>query len=238
MKRFKLIILFIFAFEVVFSQGNLNNLKTKDSLVVKGNYNEWIFNIGAGAINGEIHVPNGINQFGDNRSQLFNDSKLNSFTIGAAYNFSPLFGLKMDVNFDKFNNNLNANSIPYEVYVNRTSLQGVFNINIISKPKNENSRLNLLIHGGINLAGVKPIAVNDLSNLGNGTTIIGSVYGLTPTVRIMKKTYAYIDFSYFINNYNKVLNQDNLNSKGSSISSVGLMYSIMAGLSFTLDKNQ
>lgn len=226
MKSKKLIILFLFALNTVFSQEKI------DTTITTVNSNKWSIEIGTGISNGTRPYTDGY--FTSYNNKLFNDFKLNSFTVGARYNFSRIIGLKMDFSFDRFTNNKESRSKPFEVAQYRTSIQGVFNLNSLVRPKNDISRFNLLFHAGIHLAKLKPISSDYNKKVSNGDNYGGIVFGITPTVRISKKTSIFLDFSSF-NNYGQNLTW---NGKHSSVSnnSEGHMYSGTFGLSFALDK--
>ena len=240
MKGNKLIILFIFVFGTVFSQEKTNtsivtdsSKTTKDSTITKVTHNKWSIEIGTGISNGTRPYSDGY--FTSINNQLFNGFILNCYTVGASYNFSDIVGIKMDIAFDRFINSEETKSKPFEVAQYRTSIQAVFNLNSFIKPVNDVSRFNLLFHGGINLAILKPIAADYNKKVSNGDNYGGIVIGITPIVRISKKTSIFLDFSSFTN-YGQNLTW---NGKHSAVSnnSEGHMYSGTLGLSFALDKN-
>lgn len=241
MKSNKLIIVFIFAISTVFSQEKIDttisatdsNTITKDSTISKANRNIWSIEIGAGISNGTRPYTDGY--FTSVNNQLFNHFTLNCFTIGASYNFSEIVGLKMDIAFDRFINSKENKSKPFEVAQYRTTIQAVFDLNSFVKPINNVSRFNLLFHGGIHLAILKPIVADYSTILSNNDNYGGIVFGITPTIRIFKKTTIYLDFSSF-SNYGQNLTWNGKHSKVSN-NTQGHMYSGTIGLSFALDKN-
>jgi OmpA-OmpF porin, OOP family len=240
MKNNKLIILFIFVFTAVFSQEKIDttiatdsNTITKDSAITKVNHNKWSIEIGTGISNGTRPYTDGY--YTSINNQLFNHFTLNCFTVGASYNFSEIVGLKMDFAFDRFSNSKETKSKPFELAQYRTSIQSVFNLNSLVKPINDVSRFNLLFHAGIHLDIMKPIASDYNKKVSNNDNYGGIVFGITPTVRISKKTTIFFDFSSF-NNYGQNLTWNGKHSKVSD-NSEGHMYSGTFGLSFALDKN-
>jgi hypothetical protein len=104
------------------------------------------------------------------------------------------------------------------------------------KPKNDVSRFNLLFHAGIHLAMLRPIASDYNKKVSNGDNYGGIVFGITPTVRISKKTSIFLDFSSY-NNFGQNLTWNGKHSEVSN-NSEGHMYSGTFGLSFALDKNK
>lgn len=240
MKSNILIILFFFVFTTVFSQEKTNttivtysNIITKDSTITKVNHNKWSIEVGTGISNGTRPYTDGY--FTSVNNQLFNHFTLNCFTIGASYNFSEIVGLKMDIAFDRFINSIETKSKPFEVAQYRTSIQSVFNLNSLVKPINDVSRFNLLFHAGIHLDIMIPIPADYNKKVSNNDNYGGIVFGITPTVRISKKTTIFFDFSSF-NNYGQNLTWNGKHSKVSN-NSEGHMYSGTFGLSFALDKN-
>lgn len=233
MKKYKLVILCIFAFEIVFSQGKLSNSKATDPLVASPKFNEWSIEIGSGISNGIRPYTDGY--FTNHNNQVFNNFSINSFTIGAKYNISPIIAVKMDVNFDKFNNKQGSKSKAFEVYQYRTSVQGEFNLNSFLKDKNNISKFNLLFHGGLSIGVIKPVAVDKFNYLSNGDNYVAFVYGIKPTFKVGKITSVFLDFSSY-NNYGQNLTWNGLHAKASD-NTAGQMYSLVLGLSYSLDKN-
>lgn len=241
MKTNKLIILFIFVFNTVFSQEKIassiatdsTNI-TKDSTIIKRNHNRWSIEIGTGVNNGTRPYTDGY--FTSSNNQLFNGFILNCYTVGTRYNFSNTIGLKMDIAFDRFINSEESTSKPFEVAQYRTSIQGIFNLNSLVKPKNEISRFNLLFHAGIHLAILKPISADYNKKVSNGDSYGGIVFGITPIIRISKKTAVFLDFSSF-NNYGQNLTWNGKHSEVANNSN-GHMFSGTFGLSFALDRKQ
>lgn len=239
MKSNKLIILFLIVVNTVFSQEKIESsvaiepiIVSKDSAIIKPNYTKWLIEVGTGISNGSRHFTQGYFTSGNN--QLFNDFIFNSYSLGARYNFSTIIGIKMDLAFDRFINKTGSKSKPFEVAQYRTSIQGVYNLNSLVKPKNELSKFNLLFHAGIHLAMLQPISADYNKIVSRGDNYGGFVFGFTPTVRISKKIYLFLDFSSF-NNYGQNLTW---NGKYSNLSNntEGHMYSGTIGFSFSLDK--
>jgi OOP family OmpA-OmpF porin len=241
MKTNKLFILFIFACNIVFSQEKLSTQTAidstaivKDSTISKVTLAKWSLDIGTGISNGSRPYTEGY--YSSLNNQLFNGFTLNSFMVGAKYNFSEMVGLKMDLAFDRFNNREETKSKPFEVAQYRTSIQAVFNLNSFIKPINYVSRFNLLFRAGLQFAILKPIAADYNKNVSNGDNYAGIVVGLSPVVRISKKTFIFIDFSSF-SNYGQNLTWNGKHSVKST-NTTGHMYSATLGLSFALDKKQ
>lgn len=241
MKSNKLIILFLFVINIVFSQQKLDSsiatdsiATTKDSTIAKVVRNKWSIDIGTGISNGTRPYTDGY--FTSINNQLFNGFILNCYTVGARYNFSDIVGIKMDIAFDRFINSEETKSKPFEVAQYRSTIQAVFNLNSFIKPVNDVSRFNVLFHGGLHLAILKPITSDYNKKYRSGDNYGGIVFGITPTFRISKKTTFFLDLSSF-NNYGQNLTWNGKSSLGST-NTQGHMYSATFGLSFAIDKKQ
>jgi len=241
MKNNILITVFLFAITIVFSQEKSNtsvpidSIKTsKDSSIATANHSKWFIEIGTGISNGSRPYTNGY--YTNVNNQLFNSFILNSYLIGARYNFSEIVGLKMDVAFGRFINSKETKSKSFELAQYRTSLQAVFNLNSFVQPVNAVSRFNVLFHGGIHIAIMYPISSDNNKKLSKDDKYGGIVFGITPILRISKKTSIFVDVSSF-NNYGQNLTW---NGKHSSVSNnaEGHMYSGTFGLSFALDNTK
>jgi len=233
MKTNKLIILFLFVFNTVFCQTKTNtsiptdstNI-TKDSTITKVNYNQWSIDVGTGVSIGTGPYSDG---YYTSRSSQF----LNCYTVGVGYNFSKLIGIKMDLAFDRF---INSKIKPYEAAQFRTSIQGILNLSSLARAKKDISRFNLLFHAGIHIAILEPISADYNKKASKADSYGGIVFGITPTVRITKKTAVFLDFSSF-SNYGQNLTWNGKYSKAIN-NSEGHMFSGTFGLSFVLDKKQ
>jgi hypothetical protein len=225
MKSNKLILLFLLVLNGAFSQESI------DSTLTKTSPNKWSIEIGTGISNGIR--PYSEDYFSTSNNNLINDFKLNSFSIGSRYNISEIIGLKMDFAFDRFSNSTEKTSKPFEVAQYRTSLQGVFNLNSLLKSKNVRPRFQLLAHAGLHLAILHAIETNYNPIVGDGDNYGGTVYGITPMIRITKRTSVFADFSSYTN-YGQNLTW---NGKHSAVSnnSNGEMITGTLGLSFAID---
>jgi OOP family OmpA-OmpF porin len=226
MKNNKLIILFLFTLNFVFSQEKI------DPIITTIQPNKWSIEVETGISNGTRPYTDGY--FSNDNNKLFNNFKLNTFGVGARYNFNKTIGLKVDLAFDKFANSIESRSKPFEVAQYRTTIQGIFNLNSILKPKKEDPRFNLLLHAGLHLAILKPIKTDYNPIVSKGDNYGGIVLGITPMMRISKKTALYFNFSSF-SNYGQNLTWNGKHSEGSNNSS-GHMALGTFGLSFALDK--
>lgn len=241
MKTNTLFILFLFIGNIVFSQEKLDSQIPKDSTVIAKNsalskviLAKWSIDIGTGISNGTRPYTKGYYTTVNN--DVFNGFIINSYMVGTKYNFSEIVGLKMDLTFDRFINSEETTSKPFEVAQYRTSIQAVFNLNSLIKKVNDVSRFNLLFRGGIQFARLIPISADYNKKVSSGDNYAGIVLGITPTVRISKKTSIFLDFSSY-SNYGQNLTWNGKHSQESN-NSEGHMYSCILGLSFALDKSK
>ena len=225
MKSNKLILLFLLVLNGAFSQESI------DSTLTKTRPSKWFIEIGTGVSDGIRPYSDGY--YSNFNNNLFNDFKLNSFSIGSRYNISEIIGIKMDFAFDRFTNSAKNSSNPFEVAQYRTSLQGVFNLNSLIRPKNESARFKLLGHAGLHLAILHAIETNYNPLVGDGDNYGGIVYGITPTIRITKKTSVFADFSSYTN-YGQNLTWNGKHSRVNNNSN-GEMMTVSLGLSVAID---
>jgi OOP family OmpA-OmpF porin len=234
MKSYKTIVLFLFVFTTVFSQEKINSSVEKDSSIAKVANSKWSIELGTGISNGTRPYTEGYYTSVNNK--LFGGFLLNCYTVGATYKFSEIVAVKMDIAFDRFTNNPENRSKPFEVANYRTTIQAVFNFNSWIRPVNYVSRFNILVHAGINIAIMYPIASDFNKIVSPNDNYGGLVYGITPIYRISKNISIFADVSSF-NNYGQNLTW---NGKHSALSNnaEGHMYSTTLGLSFALNNNK
>jgi OOP family OmpA-OmpF porin len=235
MKSNKLIILFLFVVNSVFSQEKIAALisadsieTTKDSLGTNVDNRKWSVEVGSGISNGTMPYTNGYYTSIDN--QLFKGIVFNTYSLGASYQFSEIVGLKMDMAFDRFINSPETKSEPFEAGQYRASVQTVFNLNSFFKPFNSGARSNVLLHAGLNIALMSPIKGDYDKVVSNNDIYGGIVFGITPTLKLSNKVSIFVDASYF-NNYDQSLTW---NGKDAADNDEANMYSVTFGLSFAL----
>lgn len=233
MKNNKTIILLLLICTTVFSQEE-NNSYLKYPSVSKASPNKWSIEVGTGISNGSRPYTTGY--FTSVNNKLFDRFLLNCYTLGATYNFSEIVALKMDIAFDRFINNPDNKSKPFEVANYRTTIQAVFNLNSWIRPVTYVSRFNVLVHGGINIAIMDPIASDFNKIVSPNDNYGGLVYGITPVFRISKKISIFADVSSF-NNYGQNLTWNGKHSAPSN-NAEGHMYSTTLGLSFALENKE
>lgn len=233
MKTNKTIILLLLICTAVFSQEKSDS-SMKYSSVSKASPDKWSIEVGTGISNGTRPYTTGY--FTNKNNQLFGRFLLNCYTLGATYKFSEIVAVKMDIAFDLFTNNPNNKSKPFENANYRTTIQAVFNVNSWIRPVTYVSRFNVLVHGGINLAIMDPIASDFNKVVSPNDNYGGLVYGITPIFRISKKISIFADLSSF-NNYGQNLTWNGKHSAPSN-NAEGHMYSTTLGLSFALENKE
>lgn len=196
--------------------------------------NRWTIEMLVGQAKGLSPYADGY--YSSNPNKLFGTVKINSFDLGVRYMFSPKYGLKLDVGYEKFKNITNT-SFPFETYQYRVDIQGVANAKRLFGMEDVSKKWGMLIHAGgqvsrltsntPNIPGKE--ATHGLSEL-NG----GLIYGFTPQYRITS-TFAVMADVSVLTNYRQHLNWDGSRSVVSNNLS-GQMVSATIGLSISLGK--
>lgn len=157
---------------------------------------KWRLEVGFGSSSGIRPFNKGY--YASENEKAFGQFNINSYKVGATYNFSRNFGLRADLAFDRFKNT-SAKSLPFESVQYRTSFQLMFNLTNFINPQNEDARFNLTFHGGINLGSLITVKTEKDQKIGSPDIIGGIVFGVMPMYRITKKSYIFIDLSTFTN---------------------------------------
>jgi len=218
MKNYLLILIAVFSF-------NLSNAQVAvDTTGVLGDsYNRWSIEVSVGQAKGIKPYADGY--FSNNPQKFFGRLQANSFGIGARYMISPKFGLKLDVAYDKFDNQDGSGSLPFETYQYRAGFQGVVNAVRLFGIEESAGRFGLLLHGGIQISRMHS-KLYDLDEM-NG----GLVVGFAPQFRLTNSLSVNADISVF-NNFRQHFNWDGSYSDNSNNLS-GQMIVTSLGLSFS-----
>lgn len=222
MENKKILILLLLLTSCIYSQ------EQRDTLSKNLTNTKWRLEVGFGSSSGIRPFNKGY--YASENEKAFGQFNVNSYKVGATYNFSRNFGLRADLAFDRFKN-ASAKSLPFESVQYRTSFQALFNLTNYLNPKNEDARFNLTFHGGINLASLITVKTEKNQKIGSPDLIGGVVFGVMPMYRITKKSYIFIDISSITNyrqnktwdgNYSEVNN----NLSGQMINGIfGITYS-------------
>ena len=191
--------------------------------VVGDSYNRWSIEVAVGQAKGV--KPYATGYYSNNPEKFLGRFQANSFGIGARYMISPKFGLKLDFSYDKFDNEDESGSLPFETYQYRMGFQGVVNAIRLFNIEEAAGRFGLLLHGGIQIARMHSDVVN--KDEMNG----GLIVGFTPQFRLTKSLSINADISV-LNNFRQHLNWDGSYADRSNnlsgqmiVTSLGLSYS-------------
>lgn len=190
MENKKILILILLLSSCLYSQ------KQCDTLAKNLTNTKWRLEIGFGSSSGIRPFNKGY--YSSENEKVFGQFNINSYKVGATYNFSRNLGLRADLAFDRFKN-ASAKSLPFESVQYRTSFQLLINLTNYLYPQNENARFNLTFHGGINFGSLITIKTEKNQKIGSPDKIGGVVFGIMPMYRITKKSYIFIDLSSFTN---------------------------------------
>jgi OOP family OmpA-OmpF porin len=199
----------------------------KDTLKTDLNdeFNRWSFEFNLGQSKGIKPYSEGY--FGSDPNKLFGSVTLNHYSGGVRYMFSPKFGLKADIAFDRLEN-LSKESLDFEMQHIRFGVQGVVNAARLFDIQEPLGRFGFLFHGGIQVAQMTPqMGINKDRDEWNG----GIMFGFTPEFRITKNLAMNADFTMNSNvrqhfNWDGAYSDPNNNLAGS-------LYTISLGASFS-----
>ena len=212
---------------ISFSVFTLTQALAQDSIqsTVTDEYNKWSFEINLGQSKGI--KPYAENFFGSDPGKVLGGITLNHYSGGVRSMFSPKFGLKADVAFDRLEN-LSNESLDFEMQQIRFGLQGVVNGARLFDIQEAMGRFGLLFHGGLQVAQMTPqMGINEGRNEWNG----GIMFGVTPEFRITKNLAINADFT-MLSNVRQHFNWDGSYSEPSN-NLAGSMYTGSLGLSFS-----
>ncbi|NUY79901.1 OmpA family protein [Flavobacterium sp. MAH-1] len=170
---------------------------------IEDTYNKWTIEAGVGQARGMRPYTEGY--YSSNPNSVLGSIRLNSYSLGVRYMISPKFGFKIDGNYDKFENNDDTESKPFEVQQLRFQVQGVINASRLLNLEEVINRFGLLAHGGLSYGRITPKLdtgidpVGGPSNEGRTENNLGVVFGLTPQFRILDRLAIYLDVSSIYN---------------------------------------
>lgn len=162
-------------------------------------YNRWTLELGVGQSKGMRPYTPGY--FSSNPNSVLGSFTPNSYGLGVRYMISPKFGVKLDGNFDKFENNSDTDSKPFEVDQIRINLQGVVNVSRLLNLEEVADPIGILAHAGLSYGRITPKLdtgadpIGGPSNEGFSENNLGLVFGVTPQVRIIKRLSLFLDVS-------------------------------------------
>lgn len=181
-----------------------------DAVIEHNTYNKWTIEAVAGMAKGTKPYSSGY--YSSNPDKVLGSFDFNSFGLGVRYMFSPKFGLKIDGNFETFENNKDTDSKPFKTQQLRFGIQGVINAARLFNIEEQIGRLGLLIHGGFSYGRFtgKLDSGIDTDIQDNGEIIgtsnynytennLGVMFGVSPEFRVTKKISIIGDFSTIAN---------------------------------------
>ena len=218
-------------------------IKVKDT----ASFNIWSIEASIGQSKGVRPYTTGY--FSSNPNAEFGNVRPNSFTIGVRYMLSPKFGFKFDLSADRFKNSTLFDSItnpegslPFDVQQYRLGIQGVINASRLFGVEQKFNRFGLLIHGGFSYGRIMPkynkfsdeITQNDelVDNHTQMENNFGIIFGITPQVRISKKTSLQLDVN-MISNFRQHFAWDGHYSETQN-NLAGQMLNATLGISYSL----
>ena len=210
--------------------------ETADQGVPRMAYNRWTIEAGVGQSKGVRPYTEGY--YTSNPTTILGTVKPNYFTAGVRYMFTPAFGVKLDASMDKFENNEDTESKPFEVDQLRFGLQGVINGARLLRIQDQLGRFSFLIHAGLEYSRVTPKLetgddpIGGYSNFDRTENNVGIIVGVSPQFRLTNRIALVADVSTIANfrqhfAWDGHLAKDDENLTGQMImASIGLSYSL------------
>jgi OmpA-OmpF porin, OOP family len=189
-------------------------------------YNKWSFEFNFGQSKGIKPYSEGY--FASHPGKFFGGVTLNHFSGGARYMFSPKFGLKADLAYDRLEN-LSDKSLDFELQQIRFGIQGVINGARLFDIQEQLGRFSFLFHGGFQVAQMKP-QMGPLK--GRDEWNGGLMFGLTPEYRISKNLAVNFDLT-ILSNVRQHFNWDGMEYSADNNNLAGSMYTTSLGISYS-----
>ncbi|MGL2964644.1 OmpA family protein [Flavobacterium sp. RSB2_4_14] len=216
-------------FAILFSFSTNAQVAVDTTGVLGDSFNRWSIEASVGQ--GKGIKPYADGYFSSNPDKFFGGLQLNSFGIGVRYMISPKFGLKLDFNYEDFENQDGTASLDYRMLQYRTSIQGVVNLIRLFDIQESAGRFGFLMHGGIQVARMTSKTEAPGHNYDLTETNGGLILGFMPEFRITKALAAFIDLS-LLASYRQHLNWDGSYSDPTN-NLAGQMVSTSFGLSYS-----
>jgi OOP family OmpA-OmpF porin len=204
-------------------------------------YNRWTIEFNAGQSKGIKPYHEGY-FFSNPNKHISVD--FNHFDLGARYMISPKFGMKLDVAYDKLENQKGSGSKQFEMQHIRLGLQGVVNAVRLFSFEERAGRFGLLLHGGFQAAAMTPksnegIPESDIPNSPQNIDVteynVGVMFGFTPQVRITKAIGLQADFT-MNSNVRQHFNWDGSYSAPNN-NLAGSLYTVSLGFSYSFGRD-
>lgn len=201
-----------------------------DKEKAESGFNRWSFEINAGT--NKAIQPFATGYSSSNESKLIAIS-VNHIDLGFRYMATTKFGLKLDLANDKFTNQSDGSSLPFETQQYRIGLQGIVNAGKIMGFEEFSKSIGIIAHAGIQVSKfTSKMGINDgISELDGGI-----MFGVTPQIKIFNNLVFTADFTV-LSNVSQHLNWDGSRSDQSN-NLTGQMYSTSLGLTYYFGKNE
>ena len=199
--------------------------------------NKWSLDVTVGQ--GKGIRPYKIGYYSSDPGAFFGKLQANSFSVGARYMFTPVFGLSSSLSYDVFNNIPNNGSKDWKMEQIGLSFQGVVNAGRLVGLDKLSNRLGFLAHAGIKIDRMTSRTKDEFNYQDHNLDISeyngGIVIGVTPQVRILKRLVLSLDVTVQ-NSYRQHFNWDGSYSDLSENLN-GQQITTSFGLSYSFGKN-
>ncbi len=232
----KLLLLTISLLALNSGHAQEDDKETVDQGVPTLSFNRWTIEASVGQSKGVRPYTEGY--YTSNPTTVLGTIKPNYFNAGVRYMFTPSFGVKLDGSFDKFENNEDTDSQPFEVEQLRFGLQGVINGARLLRIQDQLGRFSFLIHAGLEYSRVTPKLetgvdpIGGYSNFDRTENNIGIKIGVSPQFRLLDRLALVADISTVANFRQHFAWDGHLSEPDNNLTGQMLMASI--GLSYSL----
>jgi OmpA-OmpF porin, OOP family len=234
MKKITLIIITLLTSLLGYSQDD-NAEIAKDSIDI---HNKWTIELNVGQTKGVRPYATGY--YSSKPNGLFGQFEANSFSLAVRKMFSPKFGYKFSLLYDKIGPNGSNLSKPFQMV--QLGITGQLYVNAVRLLDSQEylGRWSLLLHGGFQVVSMTSKTANtpipgepESHNQNYGVTEYngGIIIGVTPEYRVSKRLALMFDLAN-VNNYRQHFNWDGSYSTESNnlagqqiTTSLGLSYS-------------
>ncbi len=213
-------------------------VKAKDTAT----FNLWTIELSLGQSKGVRPYTPGY--FSSNANSELGSIKANNISLAFRYMLSSKFGFKFDLSSDRLKNSTyysaqnTEGSLPFDLQQYRFGIQGVVNASRLFGVVEQFNRFGLLFHGGLSYARVTPKydspVYGEVDNYNKTENNMGIIFGITPEIRITKRTGLMFDIS-MISNFRQHFAWDGHYSEAQN-NLAGQMLNGSLGLTYSLGK--
>lgn len=202
-----------------------------DKEVIGNSFNRWSIDASFGQSKGFKPYTDGYS--GSKEGSFFGGLAFNSVGFGARYMFSPIFGVKANINVDNLQEQNGSESLPFQMEQHQLTGEGIVNLTRLFDIQKQSGRFGLLFHFGFNVSRMTPKMGPQNKTEWNG----GAVVGLTPQIRIFKKVSVFADFT-INSNIRQHYNWDGTEFNDPKNNLTGSLLRTSIGLSVALGKGK